>query len=243
MSPSAQAGSIARIAGFGAALVVVALLALAGGAALGSTEGRSEGRDRGGGDRMAPRIHFDRTQWPRTDFSRRVVPLSEFEGVLRRDGIDAIRTPRVIEQRRAEHSLRGREPVLVATVRGAARAYPLRVLLWHEIVNDRLGGRPIAVTYCPLCNSALVLDRRVGARTLEFGVSGVLRNSDLVMYDSESESWWQQLTGRAVVGRWAGTRLRALHSQILPARRRTRPAALLRPPLRPHPLCRIRRPI
>jgi hypothetical protein len=233
VSPSAYAGAIARIAGFVAALVVVALLALAGGAALGSREARSEGRDRARSERVVPKIHFDRLEWPRTDFSGRVASLSEFEGVLRRDGIDAIRTPRVVDQRRAERSLRAREPVLVAAVGPAARAYPLRILLWHEIVNDRLGGVPIAVTYCPLCNSALVFDRRVGARRLEFGVSGVLRNSDLVMYDDQSESWWQQLTGRAVVGRLAGARLRARDSQILSwhaYRKRYPKADVLAPP-------------
>jgi Protein of unknown function (DUF3179) len=191
---------------------VAAIVALAAGAVgLALATGGAEPGSR----RAAETLHFDRSEWPRTDFTRRIVPLSEFEGVLRRDGIDAIRTPRVVDQRRAERRLLTREPVLVAAVGRAARAYPLQILLWHEIVNDRLGGLPIAVTYCPLCNSAMAFERRVGGRMLEFGVSGVLRQSDLVMYDRQTESWWQQITGRAVVGRQAGTRLRALDAQIM----------------------------
>jgi hypothetical protein len=88
-------------------------------------------------------------------------------------------------------------------------------MVWHEIVNDRLAGRPIALTYCPLCNSTLAFDRRVGGRTLSFGTTGNLRNSDLVMYDRQTESWWQQITGQALVGKLTGTTLRAVPSQIL----------------------------
>ena len=193
----------------GLAVAVLVLAIAAGGLALATGGGEPER------SRSPVTLHFDRSEWPRTDFTRRLVPLSEFEGVLRRDGIDAIRTPRVVDQRRAERGLLTREPVLVVAVGRAVRAYPLQILVWHEIVNDRLGGLPIAVTYCPLCNSALAFERRVGGRTLDFGVSGVLRNSDLVMYDRQTESWWQQLTGSAVVGREAGTRLRALTSQIM----------------------------
>ncbi|MBA3264370.1 MAG: DUF3179 domain-containing protein [Thermoleophilaceae bacterium] len=182
---------------------------------VGAATGESDGRDGARAESRGLEIHFDRSEWPRTDFARGRVPLSEFEGVGRRDGIDAIRRPRLVDQRRAERSLGPSEPVLVASVGRSARAYPLQILVWHEIVNDRLGGRPIAVTYCPLCNSSLIFERRVGGRTLEFEVSGVLRHSDLIMYDRQTESWWQQLTGRAVVGRLAGARLRALNSQVM----------------------------
>ena len=74
---------------------------------------------------------------------------------------------------------------MVVELGGRARAYPLRIMVWHEIVNDRLAGRPIAVTYCPLCNSAVVFDRRVGGRELTFGTTGKLRRSDLVMWDRQ----------------------------------------------------------
>jgi len=92
---------------------------------------------------------------------------------------------------------------------------PEQILVWHEIVNDNLGGVPITVSYCPLCNSALVFDRRVGHRTLTFGTTGKLRNSDLVMWDRETQSWWQQFTGTGLVGRYAATALRPFDSQVL----------------------------
>ena len=80
----------------------------------------------------------------------------------------------------------------------------------HEIVNDTLGGVPISVTYCPLCNSAIVFDRRIGDTVYDFGVSGKLRNSDLVMWDRQTESWWQQFTGEGIVGAMTGTQLTML---------------------------------
>lgn len=101
---------------------------------------------------------------------------------------------------------------------GDARAYPFRVLMWHEIINDVVGGAPVAVTYCPLCNSAIVFDRRVDGETLEFGVSGKLRHSDMIMYDRQTESWWQQFTGESVVGALTGARLRVLAARTVPMR-------------------------
>ena len=90
------------------------------------------------------------------------------------------------------------------------RAYPIRYLMWHEIVNDQIGLTPIAVTFCPLCNSGITFDRRVSGRTLSFGVTGKLRFSDMVMYDRETESWWQQATGQGIVGDMTGRTLRTL---------------------------------
>lgn len=96
-----------------------------------------------------------------------------------------------------------------------ARAYPLQILIYHEIVNDVFAGRPVAVTFCPLCNAALVFDRRVRGRTLDFGTTGKLRRSDLVMYDRQTESWRQQFTGKGIVGHYAGASLSPLPSQIV----------------------------
>ena len=98
---------------------------------------------------------------------------------------------------------------------GEARAYPLRVLILREIVNDTVGGQPVAVTYCPRCNSAIAFDRVVNGVTLDFGTTGNLRNSDLVMWDRQTRSWWQQLTGEAIVGEMTGTLLRFLPAQIV----------------------------
>jgi hypothetical protein len=102
------------------------------------------------------------------------------------------------------------EPVLALTVRGETRAYPLQVMTWHEIVNDTVGGVPVAVTYCPLCNSGVAFHRTVDERVLTFGTSGMLYADNLVMYDRQTESLWPQLTGRASVGVLTGARLTAI---------------------------------
>ena len=96
-----------------------------------------------------------------------------------------------------------------------ARAYPVRMLHYHEIVNDRLSDRAVAVTWCPLCGSAVVYDRRVGDRTLTFGVSGKLADDDLVMYDRETETEWKQSSGHAIAGPLSGTDLEALPAAVM----------------------------
>ena len=105
-------------------------------------------------------------------------------------------------------------PVITLDLNGDARAYPLAVLTWHEIVNDTVGGIPVAVTYCPLCNAAIVFDRTLNGEVLDFGTTGKLRNSDLVMYDRQTDSWWQQFSGEAIAGAFAGTELTMLPSQL-----------------------------
>ncbi len=92
------------------------------------------------------------------------------------------------------------EPVLALEIAGDARAYPIQVMIWHEIVNDTVGDAPVSVTYCPLCNTAVAIDRRVGDRVLSFGTSGSLYQSALVMYDRQTESLWSHFTGQAIAG-------------------------------------------
>ncbi len=154
--------------------------------------------------------------WPKTDFSRHSVPLEEIiSGGPGKDGIPSIDDPSfvTVPEMLAREELAPQEPVIGFMYQGDARAYPLRILTWHEIVNDVVGGLPVTVTYCPLCNSSIVFDRQLDGQVLEFGVSGNLRNSDMVMYDRNTESWWQQFLGEAIVGELTGSRLR-----ILPAR-------------------------
>lgn len=103
--------------------------------------------------------------------------------------------------------LQDREPVIALEIDGDARAYPLQILMWHEIVNDVVGGVPVAVTYCPLCNSAVVYERTVDDTVLEFGVSGRLLNSSLVMYDRQTGTLWSHYTGGGVVGELTGVEL------------------------------------
>jgi hypothetical protein len=168
-----------------------------------------------GADAATPR-QFTKT-WPDTDFSRRTVEMHEVDsGGVPKDGIPAIDSPAFESIMDATRWLDPDEPVIAVTLGEKTRGYPLQILIWHEIVNDRLAGRPIAVTFCPLCNASLVFDRVVNGRELSFGTTGMLRLSDLVMYDRQTQSWWQQFTGEGIVGAYAGTTLRQLRSQIVP---------------------------
>jgi hypothetical protein len=151
----------------------------------------------------------------KTDFSKRAVPLSEFQsGGPGKDGIPAIDEPRFVSVDETDF-LESQEPVVTLELNGEARAYPIQILVWHEIVNDVLGGVAVAVTFCPLCNTAIVFDRRVDGETLDFGTTGNLRDSDHVMYDRQTESWWQQFGGRALVGELTGSKLEQLPTRIL----------------------------
>jgi len=155
---------------------------------------------------------WKREGW-KTDFSNTLISWDEIlSGGPPKDGIPSIDDPQFIPVSE-ENRLGPKEPVMAIEIDGDARAYPLRILTWHEIVNDTIGGAPVAVTYCPLCNSGVVFDRRLDGKLLEFGTTGKLRNSDLVMYDRQTETWWQQFTGRGITGALAGKRL-----TILPAR-------------------------
>ncbi|MGH2948018.1 MAG: DUF3179 domain-containing protein [Solirubrobacteraceae bacterium] len=187
-----------------------ALIAGCGGGTAGAPDDRPQSTD------ATDELRVSTGGW-KTDFTRHSVPLGEFiSGGPPRDGIPPIDEPKPVAIAAADEWLDAKEPVLVVEVGGKARAYPIQILVWHEIVNDRLGGRPIAVTYCPLCNSSLVFDRQVDdVGLLRFGTTGNLRHSDLVMWDDRTESWWQQLTAEAVVGELTGTRLEVLPSQTL----------------------------
>lgn len=151
----------------------------------------------------------------KTDFSRTLVDFDEvMSGGPPRDGIPPIDDPIFIPAHEVT-DIDGREPVIQFPLEGESRAYPLRVLTWHEIVNDEIDGQPVAVTYCPLCNAAIVFDRRADGETLSFGTTGKLRHSDLIMYDRSTESWWQQFSGEAIIGDFVGTELSMLPSRIM----------------------------
>ena len=155
-----------------------------------------------------------RYAWPQTDFTKTSIDFDEIiSGGPPKDGIPSIDAPEFVPVGEAA-DLAPTEPVIGLTVNGDARAYPLGILIWHEIVNDTVGGVPVTVTYCPLCNSAVVYDRRVAGEATEFGTTGKLRNSDLVMYDRATESWWQQFLGEAIVGTRTGTRLKVLPARL-----------------------------
>jgi hypothetical protein len=122
-----------------------------------------------------------------------------------RDGIPSIDRPKFVSAQ--ESSLQNGDLVLGLEIDGDARAYPLDILVWHEIVNDVVGGEPVAVTYCPLCFTNQVFKRTIEGEVVEFGTSGKLYNSNLVMYDRSTESYWSQALGQAITGELAGYRL------------------------------------
>lgn len=161
-----------------------------------------------------------KVEWPRTNFAKYSVPLAELKsGGPTKDGIPPIDIPQFtpLSQEHMSSWLRQldeREPVISLSIADDHRAYPLRVLIWHEIVNDTVGGQPVLVTYCPLCNSALVFQRTIDGEALDFGTTGKLRHSDLVMYDRKTESWWQQFTGEAIVGDMTGRTLKLIPSRL-----------------------------
>lgn len=153
-----------------------------------------------------------------TDFSNSIIDLEELlVGIPLsdpRDAIPPIDNPQ-FEAVSESDWIQDPEPGVLIEIEGDARFYPLSVMTRHEIVNDEVGGIPVAVTYCPLCNTALVFDRRFEGETLRLGVSGLLRNSDLVMWDDVTQTLWQQVTGEAIVGEHAGKSLTPLASAIV----------------------------
>ena len=155
-----------------------------------------------------------------TNWSKRTIDLSELiAGRPESDPRDVIRpldSPKFEGVTAADEWLEDREPGILLQLENEARYYPLRILTVHEIVNDEVAGRPAVITFCPLCNSAVAFDPTVDGKVLRFGTSGLLRFSDLVMWDSTTESFWQQITGEAIVGDLAGTTLEFLPTSIIP---------------------------
>ncbi|MEL7344798.1 MAG: DUF3179 domain-containing protein [Pseudomonadota bacterium] len=152
------------------------------------------------------------SQWPDTDFENTTITdwTEILSGGPPKDGIPALDGADFLKAG-DETRIGEREPVIAVEIDGAEpRAYPIRYLTWHEIVNDEINGVPVAVTFCPLCNSGITFDRRVDGQVLSFGVSGLLRNSDMVMYDRETQSWWQQAIGTGIVGQMAAVELTQL---------------------------------
>ena len=162
-------------------------------------------------------VRFAAGYWPNTDFCQHSVDYSEiFSGGPPPDGIPAIDEPKFENVEAADSWLAADWPVMIFEKNGDVRAYPLTILIYHEIVNDVVGGEPVSLTFCPLCNATIAFDRTLPDGTvLDFGTTGNLRNSDLVMYDRQTQSWWQQFTGEAIVGELTGTQLEFLPSQII----------------------------
>ncbi len=155
----------------------------------------------------------------KTNIKKHTVKLSEIIIVLNKGSFPKITNPKFVGKQEADKMFYGKEPVIAISINGQAKAYSLNMLTTHEMVNDELSGVPILATYCPLCNAGLVFNRQIKVngktKVLDFEVSGMLRKSDMVMMDAETESLWQQLTGEGIVGTYAGTTLTTIPSMIV----------------------------
>lgn len=151
-----------------------------------------------------------------TDFSKTSIPFSEvLSGGPPKDGIPSIDEPMFISTSEADEWLEPMEPVVFLQIGEDARAYPIQILMWHEIVNDTVGDTPVIVTFCPLCNTAIAFERMVDGQVMDFGTTGRLRFSNLIMYDRQTETWWQQATGEAIVGEQLGAQLPFVAASII----------------------------
>lgn len=168
-----------------------------------------------GVDNRSDRLRSITASW-NTDWT---ISNIDFDDILSggppRDGIPSIDDPKFIDSAESDAWLADNEPVVALEINGDARAYPIQILTWHEIVNDTVGDLPVVVTFCPLCNSAIVFQAFVNGEPTEFGVSGLLRNSDLIMYDRQTESLWQQFTGEGIVGTQTGEQLPFVASSLI----------------------------
>jgi thiol-disulfide isomerase/thioredoxin len=151
-----------------------------------------------------------------TDFTKHTIPYSEvLSGGPPKDAIPAIDNPEIVTIEEADSRLQAQEPIIAVVAGDEARAYPVQILMWHEIVNDQISEVPVSVTYCPLCNTGIAFEREFDGRVLDFGTTGRLRFSNLIMYDRQTETWWQQATGEGIAGEYAGRRLELVPAAMI----------------------------
>ncbi len=207
-----------RVASLASWTLAIAAVVLVAGALLISPNEqlqRSGQLSASGGD-GAPESDSGATALEPFDTSDLMVPPEQIlRGGPPKDGIPALVNPHAVAAAKAEF-LRPGDRVVGVTLGEQARAYPINVLNWHEIINDELGGVPIAVIYCPLCDSVSVVDRRIDGQTLTFGVSGLLHNSNVIPYDRTHQSLWSQVGLKALSGPYAGQSLKHLPWQMRP---------------------------
>ncbi len=146
------------------------------------------------------------------DLANSTIPAGKiFSGGPPRDGIPSIDKPKFIKANKADY-LKDEDRILGVEIDGKARAYPIRILNWHEIVNDVHNGKPIAVTFCPLCGSGIVYNATLAGKPHKFGVSGLLYNSDVLLYDRETETLWSQILSKGISGKLVGSDLEIIPS-------------------------------
>jgi len=149
------------------------------------------------------------------DFSKSSISLDQIlSGGPGKDGIPALSKPKFVQQK--DSDVADDTQVIYVENNGEEKIYPYNILVWHEIVNDEVGGKQLVITFCPLCGSAIVFDANIDGKNLEFGVSGFLYESNLIMYSREqSETLWSQSLSEAVVGERTGTKLELYPMQLL----------------------------
>ncbi|MCP4391021.1 MAG: DUF3179 domain-containing protein [Gammaproteobacteria bacterium] len=144
------------------------------------------------------------------DLSNSILPREQIlHGGPPRDGIPALSDPKLISADSADY-LKPADRIVGVTLKGQSRAYPIGILNWHEIVNDEIDGQHFAVTYCPLCGTAVAFDASIDGKATDFGVSGLLYNSDVLLYDRDTESLWSQILNKSVAGERVGKTLTAI---------------------------------
>jgi len=147
------------------------------------------------------------------NYSKHSIPVDEiFAGGPAKDGIPALSQPKFVAAKNAKHYMKDEDRVLGLARNGQAKAYPIKILNWHEIVNDTIGSQAVVVTFCPLCGTGMVFDGKINGKNLTFGVSGLLYQSDMLLYDRKTDSLWSQIKGEAVTGPMTGARLKLLSS-------------------------------
>lgn len=175
---------------------------------------------------LSPVFIFSQMQNPKnipfawkTDTTKYSIDKSEIQIVMPKGSFPKLDYPKFLNKTEGLKAYFAKEPVIAIEINGKAKAYPLNILTFHEIANDSLGGVPILASYCPLCNSALVFNRKLKHQNkeylLEFEVSGMLRKSDMVMLDRNTETLWQQLMGKGIVGKLDQAQLEILPSMII----------------------------
>ena len=157
---------------------------------------------------MAASVGFFKSSSGDFDLSKHSVPLDQIvSGGPGKDGIPAILKPAFVPAREVSF-LKDEDRILGLSQGGEAKAYPVKILNWHEVVNDTIGGKSVVVTYCPLCGTGIGFEAAVQGRPHTFGVSGLLYQSDLLMYDHQTQSLWSQISMEAVAGPLTGSKLR-----------------------------------
>ncbi|PCJ21285.1 MAG: hypothetical protein COB02_01495 [Candidatus Cloacimonadota bacterium] len=152
----------------------------------------------------------------KTNFSKSSISLEDvFSGGPSKDGIPSIDKPKFVALKFSVLNQYKTEPVIVIDYKNVVKAYPIRLLMWHEIVNDKINQESIVITFCPLCNAGIVYDTNFNGKNHRFGVSGLLRNSDMIFYDDETETLWQQFTGIGLVGDYKDKSLKHIPSMLM----------------------------